>query len=320
MTENREQKRNVGAGPRARPKRGQPRGVASTILGILCSVFCSLSSVLCVDVLAIEWPWQNGKKEGQPSGFTSKQVEERTEVNRSRVRNQFFSAGKGTVIHSGLNSTSADIYDENGVVTRLDLDLNHDGKVRSDDFLLASNRKGSGAKEDDPMSQLLMTIPEGSLQKNFLEQLYAGRTREESALLVKEISVRKTEIEQIDQNLLPGIDKTERLLMKDLLEFQDRVEGLEEQLLRFGVAISKTEDGTEQVQMPENVSQSSTVKKFLLERRQLLIQTAKIKDLIEAQELYRSKALKRKRELEKEVQGLAALQSELEREQSKFRP
>jgi hypothetical protein len=57
-----------------------------------------------------------------------------------------------------------------------------------------------------------------------------------------------------------------------------------------------------------------------LERRQLLIQTAKIKDLIEAQELYRSKVLKRKRELEKDIQQLAARQSELEREQSKFRP
>ena len=44
------------------------------------------------------------------------------------------------------------------------------------------------------------------------------------------VSVRKTEIEQIDQTLLPGIDKTERLLMKDLLGFQDSIEELEEQL------------------------------------------------------------------------------------------
>src|SRR3989338_4621317 len=143
------------------------------------------------DSLAFEWPWQREKKERQPSGFTSEQVRERTEANRSRVRNQIFSAGKGTVIYSGFNSTFADIYDENGVVTRLDLDLNHDGKVRSDDFLLASQRKESGTKEDDPMSQLLMATPAGSLQKNFLEQLYAGRMREESALTVKEINVRK---------------------------------------------------------------------------------------------------------------------------------
>ena len=134
------------------------------------------------------------------------------------------------------------------------------------------------------------------------------------------MNTRKTEIAQIDQNLLPGIDQTERLLMKDLLGFQDKIEEIEEQLLRFGVAISKTEDGTELVQIPEKLSQVSTVKKFLLERRQLLIQTAKIKDLIETQELYRSQQLKRKRELEKEVQELAVRQSELEREQSTFRP
>ncbi len=300
---------------------GEKRGRFLFFLVIL-SVFVFLFELEKIrtvpnDALALEWPWQKAKKEGQPSGFTSKQVEERTEASHNRLKHQFLLGQKGAVVHSGLNSTSVDIYDENGVATRLDLDQNHDGKVRSDDFLLVASPKGSKTGENAPS---LIKIPPGFVKENFWEQLYAGRIREESALLAKEISVRKTEIEQIDQNLLPGVDKTERLLMKDLLGFQDRIEELEEQLLRFGVAVLKTEEGGEQVQVPENVSQSSTVKKFLLERRQLTIQTAKIKDLIEAQELYRSKALKRKRELEKEVQGLAALQSELEREQSKFRP
>lgn len=278
---------------------------------------CGLWTIVLIsDSYALEWLWQKTKKEHPSGGFTSKQVEERTEASRNRLEHQFLSGQKGAVVYSGLNSTYVDIYDENGATTRLDLDQNHDGKVRSDDFLLATGPKGSKTGEN---VSLLIEIPQGFVKENFWEQLYAGRMREESALLAKEISVRKTEIEQIDQNLLPGIDETERLLMKDFLGFQDRIEELEEELLRFGVVVLKTEEGDEQVQMPENVSQPSTVKKFLLERRQLIIQTAKIKDLIEAQELYRSKVLKRKRELEKDVQELAALQSELEREQSKFR-
>lgn len=285
------------------------------------SILSALTIIIMANAAnALEWPWQKMKKEGQPSGFTSEQIKDRTDASRNRLQHPLVSGQKGIIIHSGLNNTYVDVYDESGVATRLDLDRNHDGKVRSDDFLLVNSPGGSKTEEDGPMSQSLMKAPPGFIGENLWEQLYAGRIQEESALLAKEISVRKTEIEQIDQNLLPVIDKTERLLMRDLLGFQDQIEEIEEQLLRFGVAISKTEDGAEQVQIPEKLFQVSTVKKFLLERRQLLIQMAKIKNLIETQELYRSKALKRKRELEKKVQELAGLQSELEREQGKFRP
>lgn len=279
---------------------------------------CGLWTIVLIsDSYALEWPWQKTKKEHPQGGFTSKQVEERAEASRNRLQHQPLLGQNGAVVHSGLNSTYVDIYDESGVATRLDLDRNHDGKVRSDDFLLVTSPGGSKTEENAPS---LIKIPPGFVKENFWEQLYAGRIQEESALAAKEINTRKAEIEQIEQNLLPGIDKTERLLMQDLLGFQDKIEEIEEQLLRFGVAISKTEDGAEQVQIPEKLSQVSTVKKFLLERRQLTIQTAKIKDLIEIQEVYRSKALRRKRELEKEVQELAARQSELERERSEFRP
>ncbi len=267
------------------------------------SILLMLLSNAC---FALQWSWDKKEEEQRQSGFTSQQVQERDKVNQNTIGRQLLGSQKGTIVYSGLDATYADLYDENGMAVRIDLDQNHDGKVGADDFLLVSRSKGSKTGENEP--------------KNIWEQLYTGRIQEESNFIVKEMNTRKTEIEQIDQNLLPGIEKTERLLIKDLLGFQNEIAEIEEHLLRFGVAISKDEDGTEQVQIPEKLSQVSTVKKFLLERRQLLIQTAKIKNLIEAQELYRSQQLKRKRELEKEIQELAKQQSELELEQSKFRP
>lgn len=267
------------------------------------SILLMLLSNAC---FALQWSWDKKEEEQRQSGFTSQQVQERDKVNQNTIGRQLLGSQKGTIVYSGLDATYADLYDENGMAVRIDLDQNHDGKVGADDFLLVSRSKGSKTGENEP--------------KNIWEQLYTGRIQEESNFIVKEMNTRKTEIEQIDQNLLPGIEKTERLLIKDLLGFQNEIAEIEEHLLRFGVAISKDEDGTEQVQIPEKLSQVSTVKKFLLERRQLLIQTAKIKNLIEAQELYRSQQLKRRRELEKEIQELAKQQSELELEQSKFRP
>lgn len=285
--------------------------------GILLSVFCYLSSVFYVDVLAIDWPWQNGKKERLPEGFTSDHAEERTAASRHLAQRQLLSAQKGTIIHSGPTETHVDLYDENGVATRIDLDLNRDGKVRSDDFLLSGSKRKEpeGGRGQD--SRGTVTIPEGFRQEGFWEQIYLARIQDESERLAKKSASLREEIDLIDQIALPGIDRAKRELIKDLFGINDAVLRIEEELVHFGVEVSELEEGEED-RIPEDSPHASTVKKFLLERKQLLLQTAKVKELIEAQEFYRSQQLRRKIELEGQIRNLQFQQNELEQEKKKI--
>ena len=277
--------------------------------------------VPAAELYALEWSWDKKEEKEHLGGFTATQMEERSQASQERVERQLLKGKKGTIIYSDPGGTYADWYDENGVVTRIELDQNHDGKVRSDDFSLMtgkfqdkrlSQEKGIGAAQKMGMDLI------GEFQnETFWREVYRGELQEESARVARKSALLAEEIRQIEEVILPLANQTERLLLDDLAEFQSSISRIEGKLLHFGIQIVKTEDGKEVVDVPEGLPQRSAIQRFLLERRQLLIQTAKVKELVQAQETYRTQQFQRKRELESELRSLRVQLEELREEEIK---
>ncbi len=285
---------------------GQPRGVALTIFYILLFVVWS-------DAFAIEWPWRKTKENQPPKGLTRRQMLDRNEINQHQLERQMLSGQKGTMVYTG--STYVDLYDEKGVATRVNLDQNGDGKVRVDDFLLA---KKTSLQNNIPSGLNSVQTPAGFQKEDGLETLYLGRMEEEAASLAKEAAVVEKEIASIDNVQLPVLENTQRQLMNELFGFEEQISRIEGDLVHLGVEILKDEEGREEIRVPEGTPQRSTVERFLEERRQLLIQTAKIRGLIQAQELQRSQHLRHKKELEDKARVIQRDLNELKEEQKKI--
>ncbi len=277
-----------------------------------------LSILNCFEVRALDWPWEKTHEKEQPTGFSADQVKDRSVVNQTEIKKQVSSGQKGTIVYSSIGETYVDFYDDKGVPHRINLDINGDGKIGSEDFLLSNHPNTAKEAKEQKSQETKIHYNPSSAKPDFLKQLYAGKMQQEIDEVTREVSFLENEVHQISQEILPAIDRTQMKLRDAILGFEETLSRIDQQLLRYGVEIQKENGENERIKIPLNSPEASTIRRILLERRQILIQTMKLRDLIQTQETYRLGYMERKGQLEIELEITKAHLRKIEEDKEKL--